>query len=1186
MKLFSPFGLQSIFFGSCLGLLSLARAGTVTAERTSATQRLIPLTKMTVGPNDQYHGTVDPSGNLLVFTRKVDLIPHVALQNIATGKLSQFLPLIADSQEPVLSPEGLVAFTYFKHNAGGEVCYRPLSASPDSEDQIECLKSGGQEVSTPFWRNSKELGFLVKDNWNQKSQIVIVTLATGTRRIIAEGRIWSPSMTPGGKYLVYNAMEFRDGTEQRTLMVHDLVANRAMPARFALPGISGFPSITADEKFLYFSHYLNDTNNDNVIDGNDNSVIFRAPMEDILKGRELFPEQLTSVDSNCSFPRPYQSTVFVTCAFEGALDIYQMPLSGIVPTSWSQETLRNAHQTSRSFSDRILILNTIKYRHAKSEHQPDAARVSDPNLIDEQIFSNHLMADDLASARFYVKRLEGQASSSRRPFYRLLDVYLAARERKKVQKSNEVTPSFDLEMNTALSELKKIEAFPRLNQILQGLVHSFLGQTDRSAAILSKIDLSQSVHPLERYFFFELSSWTLKRLKDTSRYRSLFAEMMSAAELTQESQIYYAFRYFQQLQLEGSSLSDRLSEVRLLKALRKDYPQPVLSLINAEEVSLRLVQASTDPEKFKIYGELDRLMSASRDDYTLRKATYIRAILIFAQFQEFKFLNFIARNWLNYTKMQDTEFAYAREVFSFANLDQAYSLLGKSQPEPASSYFYGALTLTDDLESHFGYIRSQVLMGARSQIEQRYSNLKAQRQIDDNMKFVEALLILVDAKGSDSRSTSHLKRALEKLEAMDQDRNSAMRYLLMGYCEMEQMIRLADGLEIDAATFERAHRNLMLAYDQALDNDRIKASALMNLGILHLRAQNHGLGAKFLAKRKPFGFDSVSDKAEFAWIYARALFKSQQPDLAASELEELSPAEQKSVPNWPLFEEHLAFYLQAAGRCEEAIPHYEQFLKSNLLANLPYAEHNRVRINLSYGFCLHKTGKSLKAVQILQGIEPLLEKLPVLPKNEDRWIEFNPLRIKLILYGILAQASQDPISALRKRAELLKGAKDVLEDYRSSQIQTNLQLVDRIKDPAQQARLLKESLEIAKDLGDSTEYIAKSIYEACIAQLVYGLKFTSTENQDSSALLNKIINSIFKAYDDQLVTQPILDFQRMKLVILWTAYGLKFFKNAATTDWKSILHSESAKQVQENLPVQWIELNTIYTAVNQLVHPK
>ena len=113
---------------------------------------------------------------------------------------------------------------------------------------------------------------------------------------------------------------------------------------------------------LFFSHYLDDTNHDNVIDANDNSVVFRASIDSLLKNDAVFPEQLTSTDSNCSFPKAYKNQLYVTCAFEGSLDIYRLPITGVVPSQWDEKLMMSAHETARTYQERILILNSLKFR--------------------------------------------------------------------------------------------------------------------------------------------------------------------------------------------------------------------------------------------------------------------------------------------------------------------------------------------------------------------------------------------------------------------------------------------------------------------------------------------------------------------------------------------------------------------------------------------------------------------------------------------------------------------------------------------------------------------------------------------------------------------------------------------------------------------------------------------------------
>ena len=208
----------------------------------------------------------------------------------------------------------------------------------------------------------------------------------------------------------------------------------------------------------------------------------------------------------------------------------------------------------------------------------------------------------------------------------------------------------------------------------------------------------------------------------------------------------------------------------------------------------------------------------------------------------------------------------------------------------ASSFFYGSLSLTDDLESHAGYLRAMVQQGQRATIDQRYRNLLKNHQVEDNYLFVLALLRLIDSEpqaGKDPTMVSHLDYAIEQLQKMQSDRDSPVRYLLLGYCYLDKLLRTSYGFDFDEELFLSAHRNLMLAYDLGRENERIQASALMDLGILHQRVQNYGLSARFFELRRKLGsgasggspgsFVSQDELVGFEWLYANALFYIHQP---------------------------------------------------------------------------------------------------------------------------------------------------------------------------------------------------------------------------------------------------------------------------------------------------------------------
>jgi len=531
-------------------------------------------------------------------------------------------------------------------------------------------------------------------------------------------------------------------------------------------------------------------------------------------------------------------------------------------------------------------------------------------------------------------------------------------------------------------------------------------------------------------------------------------------------------------------------------------------------------------------------MSATRAKYFLRKALYVRAILNFAEAAEFKYLNFIATNWLRFTANDDTEFAYAREVFGSSSLDRAYDNFGKKKFDMAANFFYGSLSLTDDLESHAGYLRSMVLKGERGIIDARYDDLKKHEFIEDNLKFVRALLLVLDADTAavgNPLEMSRVNKALDLLEGMTQDRDSSVRYLFLGYCYLSKLLWNADGYDFDRGLFEAAHRSLMLALDLGRDNIRIQAAALTNLGVLHQRVQNHGLAVKFFAKRKVLGFSSQDEAVRLGWLYARSLFYNNQADKAADEMEAVLSLQ----PTVVAFRERLAFYLQAAERFERAAQLYEKLLDQGAIGG----DLNLAKLQLAYGYCLYKMGHEKRAQTALNQAWTHARRIPKIPRGKDRLVDFDPRRIQANAFGLLSRlgSTAERLDALEARAALLEQAPGLYEDGQALSILVSLRRADLLwaGDRTKAAQELRKALRSAEALGDAGKYNSHAVFRAAVAYLLFGVKHPQQVSREDGALAQKIVEKCVGAYHDEIFKQPQLEFQKLKLSLLWSAYNAK-----------------------------------------------
>jgi len=1151
------------------------RAETVSVARMRAMRRLVPLEKITVGPDDQYFAALRGSGRVLVFTHKADLVAQLRAQNLATGEVRDLLPENADSAEATFGPDGRVAFTYYRFSARGDICWtnKPVDQLKSfKEEEVVCLKRGPDSSRTvrsnPFWRSMSEIGYLERDVDAAKAKVVVENVQSGQRSVLVEGPVWAPFMRPGGRFLVYNRLDPQGGT--RHMVIRDLQTKGAESvARLALPGISGFPILSEDERFLYFSHFINDTNDDHTIDGSDNAVVFRVPVEKVLaaKGGEVFPEQLTSVETSCSFPIPVTDFLYVTCAFEGSLDIYQMPASGVIPVSWDEKLFANAIDTARSYQDRILFLDVLKYRFQGGKSK----------ATDEKLLGDHILAGDFEAALYYLDHLAGAAPEAERAFYAKLRVYLEGALLKARQPSEDITR--ELREGIARLESKLGRARDAFTEVARARLKDFVGDEKGAAQALKNVRFQGAVRPLERVIYFELAEKLARpgRLPAAmDAYIETTRRQLLAPELNEQTKIHAAYQFLERL---GGFVKPRPERIRRIEEMKKGLSGPLVTLFDSEISVLKICEASQDAGKFKEYGALDKLMVASKTDYFLRRALYIRAITNFADASEFKFMGFIGDNWLKYTAKDDTEYAFAREFFAASSLDRAYDNLAANRLEIAANYFYQAVSITDDLEAHYGYINTRVRMNQRQVIDERYKSLVSQQLVEDNMKFVAAVLTLADHQ-KEQKDVKFLDEAIASLNSMVTDRDTAMRNLVLGYCYLEKLLRTADGYEIDGGLFQEAHRSLMLAYDLGRDNRRIRASALMDLGVLHSRAQNYGVASRFFELRKNLGFNAEDERARFAWLASRAYRYTRQFDRAAKELSEVPGPVRR-----PPIDERQAFALTFGGRYDDAESVYHKLYSGGAITG----GRNLATTQLTFGYALLKNKKPAEAARALQGSLAEARKLKKEKHDKDHLIDFEPLRVQLAATGLLAQAAagapEERIKAREERWRVLGKSEDIVDDVATLKIQNRLQLAEalRAKDPKASAGAVKEALSLTEKWGEKNQYFGNSVYRAVVAGLVDGAKNAQFYGKSDAERAESLTEKFLQAIKEQKSTDPVLGVQRLKVELLKVAFerhhGGLSGEQAKTRVANLLAAPETAELKAALAPPAWTEMEKLASGV-------
>ncbi len=957
-----------------LGFIAEVQAQTNAKLKEAETQRLIPLEKLTIGPYDNYQSSVSTSNEKMVYTRKINLVPRVFIQNRNGSDAKSLLSLNVDSDQAEMSPDGeKIALTYYGNTARGQICIVETKGSKPN-----CITQGLDSNADPQWISNNEVAYRKYKVGSSTSQLILHNIESGAKKLILNEAFRAARLSLDKKYIVF----LKSGSEGANIHIIRMGVAEPRKINLSIPGQSGFPRFSMDGKYIYFSHYLSDSNKDQVIDANDDSAIFRIATQEALKATgDIFPQQLTSQESNCSFPEPSKVFLFVTCAYQGSLDVYQAPLDGVIPSRWNMTQLWDAHASSRSYFDRLLILNALYFKNW--------TKGADDFMV--RRISNHVLAENYSAA---IDLLEGLKSAGLKKKFKALEFFVRSVKAEEELGGSEVTNRFRRFVGGLQRQSRSSGADLQVRKILDALYASLLRNDGLARKRLKAVRVSRLKSPEDVYLFFEVARRFYMNKADFSyQWVNWLSTLLNGAQLNSQARVYYLFQYM----TEASAVLSDLEYDRSIRSLQNKISKiPESALIQSELNLLEMVGEEDVKKRNQKYKEFNGFVSQRKDDYFLMRAMFIRAVIRLAQAGQTDLLGFAATNWFNLTKKSQTEFYFARQQYIYAMLDQAYGNFHRGKIRYSTSQFYGSLLYTDDLESHYSYVVSMVKDGQRKKLDERYAFLQKRNFTKENYEFVKALLLILDTQGS-KKSADALEDAYAYLDGMDANLNSSIRHLLMGWIKYQMVLASQSEDGFNEEYFSRSHKHLMLSLDLAQDNERIRSSALNNLGLLHFEAQNFGLSVEYFKKREAYSFESNDEEVAYNYFFARSLYYNLDAKKAYARLMALIDSKKVQGRELAIFFERAGFYAYQAGQFSNSANAYENFLQTG--EKIPASE--EVKLRLSYGYSLMKLGRKDQALTSFNRALNLSSQF----KGDDQ------LRIRLILSGLIIRASQAPTQA-------------------------------------------------------------------------------------------------------------------------------------------------------------------------------
>lgn len=989
---------RKIFFGY-LAIVIWSFAGSCLAD--AITGLILPV-KMTVGPFDNFQSSIDPAGKTLYFTRSQNLSTRIAQLDLATGAVEFQTELGADARDPAVSPDGeTLVFTFFKKDARGDVCIKKLASK--KLDDIDCISGRGTADHSPFWLSNGQIGFMRADRSGGKNMVVIHDLKSGTQRVLVEGDVHQPSASTDGRLLVFS-------NSAHEIVLFDIASQKVLrKIAIPLPGTTGSAQFSADGKFIYFSQYMSDTNKDKTLDSRDAGVVYRLD----LSGSAAHPLAMTSLRMNCSYPVPASNRIFVSCAFEGSLDIYTIPETGVVPSEWKSRSLWEAHRAARDYGDRILLINHL---HAAGALKNDE--------MNHRIMRDLILREEWLPAIYHVsQQIPGEKDSANRATLEAMSVLLESLTRWDALPEKVRVPELDDIVQDARRKLARLETSPMKTTALAYLAY-FQGGNKMALNIVRQVRPSREI----------VAHWQIRLVREVDKSgrqaQQLAARQIWIPDFTDETRFYYLSQWLdsipasQSVQLAESKVASLLSEKRQSKNTADPLATRIQSVLDNEIRLFKVIHAKTKDVARREMQQMVAEIRKMRNDYLVLRMLFSRAMTRLFVASKTRELSSTMSLWLSYVPPDSAEFPYVIESLRRNRLDAGYQFLtGANDQKPlAAGAFLDSIRTTDDLESHFQYSLLQPTEELWQSLVVNYQTMIKDKLIkSESMDFVESIRsILGPARGAKDPSERELHQAAAVIDGIDPRHiGVGMKYLMSAYFRHRALQRqlVAEGPDsLDQDLVQTIHKNYMFAIDSGWNNERIKAAALQNLALLHLNARNYSMAADYFQKRGVIGYQSKEQRVALGWLEARTLYLSYRSREAARLVEEILALKPE---NPAPFQERLAFYSWNAGDFPVAVKAYEKLLAGR-------ADQLTHSVYMGYGYSLMKLGRAEDAKKAFLTVIQVAQKSKSTEREQmTAGLKPDPEKIVFIARGLLARLDLPP-------AEKIANLKRRLDDFKTA----------------------------------------------------------------------------------------------------------------------------------------------------------
>ncbi len=845
--------------------------------RVHAGARMAEPLRLTAGAADEMMGATDPTGARLYFASNSRATWQIFVQDMERGVPELLFDHGADATDPRVGPRGRwILYVSYLTDATGDACLYDIET-----EKTTCLTDERTSESQAFWfPGGEHVGVVSRTGMHGDFRLLDFALSGGPPAVVLDRNLAAPAVSPDGRWLVFvpvtrNAEVVGANFARRAAKTLALVRlddpDRVLELRFHLSGASGFPAFSKDGKYLYFSQYLNDTNLDGIIDGDDNSVLFRVPFDTLsdLPVDARRAEQLTSARWNCQYPVPETDRLLATCAHEGSLDIYALPLEGSVPGSWSNARLEEELRSARDTWQRLLLLAHLLGRSTEPDARVEVLR---------RMTQAHLELREYESAEHYARlvidRYGGVDGGKQAQLMEILLEVIAERRETQRLVQGELNLRFIRDQQKRLERLLQPvrggDAMAAMALIAASEVNDTIGEKGRARDLLEQVDIGAIGDPFVVSAFGDRASGLYQELGLTGKLLETLRALSDHPALAEAERLEFARRFVRAL-TKGAPVEERVARVARWRE-RVAPESPLAMVLEAEGLLLGLSPESEEAVRKGLY-ELYRRTSGIERRRVLVEMIVERAVTQDSDYLLYEFSN----TWVSWLKRASSERQYAEALYREVLLARVYVSQAGGDFADARGYAYGLTRQTDALEAHIAFIENWDNEG-RKDVAGQYAKQFRSRQDDPVYGFVRAYLVartLQALEGEALEAGIGEARAVLQEAAPGLPRRVEVHHL-QGYLAHLDFLRTGD-----AGFAQEANTHYLLALDLARSNPRYQATLLQSLGLLQGQVDSHRIALDYFARRDRLPYVDPEQALCIMLASARSLFHAGRLDEAA-----------------------------------------------------------------------------------------------------------------------------------------------------------------------------------------------------------------------------------------------------------------------------------------------------------------